>query len=172
VTEPIAIRALDPSDWHAFREIRLLALQTEPGVFFSSYLAELALAPQDWQERIAGAGRVVFGLFAGDELIGITGVVTDRDDPTGTTAMLAMSYIRPEHRGRGLTALFYEARLRWIAAQPRFTRAIVSHRASNTASARAIQRHGFIRVGHAARTWPDGTTEDEVRYELLVTRLG
>jgi RimJ/RimL family protein N-acetyltransferase len=166
VSEPIAIRPLDPADWQAFREIRLSALQTEPGVFFSSYLAELALEPPEWQARIAGPGRVVFGLFAGDDLIGITGVVTDRDDPTGTTAMLAMSYIRPDYRGRRLTALFYEARLRWIAAQPHFTRAIVSHRASNTASARAILRAGFTRIGHGARTWPDGTTEDEVRYEF------
>ncbi len=129
----ITIRPLDAAEWRALRDIRLFALQTEPGVFFASYDGELALPDDEWRRRIAGAGCVIFGLFAGDDLIGITGVVTDRDDPTGKTAVLVMSYIRPAYRGRGLTALLYEARLNWIASQPQFTRTIMSHRASNEA---------------------------------------
>jgi RimJ/RimL family protein N-acetyltransferase len=161
---PITIRPLDPSEWRALREIRLFALHTEPGVFFASYDGELALGDDEWQRRIAAGGSVIFGLFAGSDLVGITGVVTDRDDPSGKTAVLVMSYIRPAYRDRGLTALFYEARLGWIASQPQFTRASVSHRASNEASGRAIRGHGFTLVDRVARTWPDGTTEDEVRY--------
>ncbi len=125
----------------------------------------------EWRRRIAGAGCVIFGLFAGDDLIGITGVVTDRDDPTGKTAVLVMSYIRPAYRGRGLTAQLYEARLNWIASQPQFTRTIVSHRASNEASARAIRRHGFTVIDRMPRTWPDGTTEDEVRYTRAASSI-
>jgi RimJ/RimL family protein N-acetyltransferase len=164
MSRAITIRPMDVAEWRALREIRLFALQTEPGVFFASYDGELALPDDEWRRRIAGAGCVIFGLFAGDDLIGITGVVTDRDDPTGKTAVLVMSYIRPAYRGRGLTALLYEARLNWIASQPQFTRTIVSHRASNEASARAIRRHGFTVIDRMPRTWPDGTTEDEVRY--------
>jgi RimJ/RimL family protein N-acetyltransferase len=163
---PITIRALDASDWRALRELRLLALQTEPGVFFASYDGEVGLPEDEWQRRIAGAGCIVFGLFAGSDLIGITGVVADRDDPSGQTAVLVMSYIRPAYRGRGLTVLLYDARLKWIASQPQFTHTIVSHRASNEASGRAIRRHGFSFIDRITRTWPDGTTEDEVRYRL------
>jgi RimJ/RimL family protein N-acetyltransferase len=163
---PITIRPLAASEWHALREIRLFALQTEPGVFFASYDSELTLLKDEWQRRIAGVGCIIFGLFAGSDLIGITGVVADRDDPSGETAVLVMSYIRPAYRGRGLTALLYEARLKWIASQPQFTRAIVSHRASNEASARAIRRHGFTLIERIPRTWPEGITEDEVRYAL------
>jgi RimJ/RimL family protein N-acetyltransferase len=166
MNKAITIRALDASEWRALREIRLFALQTEPGVFFASYDGELALADDEWQRRIAGVGCIIFGLFAGNDLIGITGVVADRDDPTGKTAVLVMSYIRPEYRGRGLTAILYEARLKWIASQPQFTRTIVSHRASNEASARAIRQHGFILIDRIPRTWPDGTDDDEVRYTL------
>src|SRR6202051_4970706 len=108
---PITIRPLDPSEWRALREIRLLALRTEPGVFFAAYDGELGLGDDEWQRRIAGAGSIIFGLFAGSDLVGITGVVADRDDPTGKTAVLVMSYIRPAYRGRGLTTLFYDARL-------------------------------------------------------------
>jgi RimJ/RimL family protein N-acetyltransferase len=162
----ITIRPLDAAEWRALREIRLFALQAEPGVFFASYRSELALPDDEWQRRISGAGCIIFGLFAGNDMIGITGVVADRDDPTGKTAMLVMSYIRPAYRGRGLTALLYEARLEWIASQQQFTQTIVSHRASNEASARAIRRHGFTVVDRIPRTWPDGTTEDEVRYRL------
>ncbi|MDB5039523.1 MAG: family N-acetyltransferase [Candidatus Eremiobacteraeota bacterium] len=165
---PITIRPLDPTEWRALREIRLFALQTEPGVFFASYDGELALGDDEWQRRIAGAGCIVFGLFAGSDLVGITGVVADRDDPTGKTAVLVMSYIRPAYRGRGLTTLFYDARLGWIASQPQFTRVVVSHRASNEASGRAVRAHGFILVDRVARTWPDGTTDDEVRYTRAI----
>jgi RimJ/RimL family protein N-acetyltransferase len=165
---PITIRPLDPSEWRTLREIRLFALQTEPGVFFASYDGELALGDDEWQRRIAGAGCIIFGLFAGSDLVGITGVVADRDDPTGKTAVLVMSYIRPAYRGRGLTTLFYDARLGWIASQPQFTRVIVSHRASNEASGRAVRAHGFILVDRVVRTWPDGTTDDEVRYTRAI----
>jgi hypothetical protein len=39
-------------------------------------------------------------------------------------------------------------------------------RASNAASRRACERHGFMPVRTATRTWPDGATEDEIIYEL------
>jgi RimJ/RimL family protein N-acetyltransferase len=172
MNSPITIRPLTASEWRALREIRLFALQTEPGVFFASYDGELGLPDAEWQRRIAGDGCIIFGLFAGNDLIGITGVVADRDDPTGETAVLVMSYIRPAYRGRGLTALLYEARLKWIASQPRFTRTIVSHRASNEASARAVRRHGFTLIDRVPRAWPDGATEDEVRYRLCRRSCG
>ena len=161
------MRPLERSDWPALKAIRLRALHTEPGVFFSSHAVEAGASDEVWQRLAAGGdGLQVFGAFDGSELIGITGVFTHRDDPTGATAALGMTYLRPEYRGHGLSALFYETRLRWIREQPRFSRVAVSHRRSNEASRRAIRRARFVRIGESARTWPDGGVEDEVRYEL------
>jgi RimJ/RimL family protein N-acetyltransferase len=122
--------------------------------------------PEHWQDTISGLGNQVFGLFDGDLLIGITAVFADRNDPTGKTALLAMSFILPPYRGRGFSRLLYEARLDWIRVRPQFERVVVSHRASNEASRRANQRYGFIPMSRSAHQWPDGTNEDEVFYEL------
>ena len=100
---------------------------------------------------------------------GLTGVITARDDPSGETAMLVMSYLLPEYRGRGLSAAFYEARLAWLRERPRYTSVVVSHRRSNEPSRRANQRFGFVLVGSVPTEWPDGTVEDEVTYELRLS---
>jgi RimJ/RimL family protein N-acetyltransferase len=164
----IRARPLHQSDWAAFRDLRLEALRTEPGKFAASYGDEAPKPPEDWQTIVAGPTHQVFGLFDQTRLIGITAVFTWRDDPTGETAILAMSFIVPEYRGHGRSKLLYEARLDWVRAQPQFRRVVVSHRASNDISRRAIQRHGFVFWKRAERTWPDGITEDEIFYELRV----
>jgi RimJ/RimL family protein N-acetyltransferase len=107
-------------------------------------------------------------LFNGQRLVGITATFTWQGDPSGQTAVLAMSFIRPEYRGRGLSRLLYDARLDWIRTQPQFKRVVVSHRASNEVSRRANQRHGFHPIGRSQRIWPDGAIEDEIWYELRI----
>lgn len=163
------IRPLDRADWEIFRELRLHALKTEPGKFASTHDAEATLPPEEWQETITGSPPYqVFGLFDGERLIGITAAFTWREDPTGETALLAMSFIREEYRGRGLSRLLYEARLGWIRQQPKFKRIVVSHRESNEISRAANQRHGFVAFKRVPHEWPDGTTEDEIFYELRI----
>jgi RimJ/RimL family protein N-acetyltransferase len=169
---PITIRPFDPNEWPLFKEFRLQALKAAPGVFATSYEEAAARSPQEWQETIRGSAHQTFGLFDGERLIGITAAFTWRDDPSGQTAILAMSFILPEYRGRGLSRLFYEARLNWIRAQPQFRRVIVSHRASNEVSRRANQRYGFVVTGRTQHQWPDGETEDEIMYELSIPGRG
>jgi len=166
---PVTMRPLERSDWRALKDLRLHALRTEPGMFFSSYDREAGAADDVW-ERLAGGGDgvQVFGAFDG-ALVGITGVFPHRHDPAGATAELGMTYLRPEYRGRGLSALFYEMRLQWIRTQPGFTRVVVSHRRSNEASRRAILRAEFVPAGEQSHTWPDGGVEDEVLYQLPLT---
>ncbi|MEA2688848.1 MAG: hypothetical protein QOJ39_2396 [Candidatus Eremiobacteraeota bacterium] len=167
---PVSVRPLERSEWNVLRDLRLFALQTEPGVFFSSYAREAPLSAEEWQTRMTGPDRQVFGAFDVDRLIGITGVVPFRDDPSGETAMLVMSYLLPDYRGRGLSALFYDARLRWLRERPQFKRVVVSHRRSNDASRRANQRYGFELIATVPTTWPDGGVEDELMYELRLAQ--
>lgn len=148
--------------------MRLLALLTEQGVYSSSFEDEQSLEPEDWQDTISGHDHQVFGLFDGDELIGITGVFTWHEDATAQTALFAMTFILADYRGQGLARLLYESRLAWVRERPRFTRIIASHRETNDVSRRANQRHGFRIKGKSSRRWPDGKTEDEVIYELIL----
>jgi RimJ/RimL family protein N-acetyltransferase len=164
----IIIRALECSEWVAFRDFRLQALAAHPGVFGAAYATEVTKKPEEWQSTVGGPANQAFGLFDLERLIGITAAFAWREDPSGNTAVLAMSFILPEYRGRGLSRLLYETRLDWIRSRPQFTRIVVSHRASNEASRRAIERHGFRVTHRAPRVWPDGTTEDQIFYELSI----
>ena len=164
----IAIRALDRSEWETFRDLRLAALKESPGTYFTGYEEVANWSADAWQDAIKGLGHQVFGLFDRNQLIGITAVFTDREDPAGQTALLAMSYIKPAYRARGLSDLLYGARLAWIRSQPQFRRVVVSHRKSNEVSRRANQRHGVIQTKTAPHIWPDGKTEDNVSYELVL----
>lgn len=151
------IRALGVADMVAFREMRLRALREHTG-FFGVHPDEAAASPDSyWQETLDGRGKQVFGLFDGARMIGITAVFTDREDPSGETAFLAMSYIGPEYRGRKLSRLLYQARIDWAKAQPQFKQIAVSHRADNESSRRAHQAFGFEYVGSKEKRWPDGT---------------
>lgn len=165
----IFIRALDPAEWRMLRDFRLHALRSAPGAFALSHDACAAWTEGAWRAEISAPTHQIFGLFDGEKLIGITAAFTWRGDPTGQTALLAMSYIEPDYRGRGLSNTLYDARLDWIRRSCRRFRAVrVSHRASNEASRRANQRHGFVKRGSEPFTWPDGTIEDEVHYELTL----
>jgi RimJ/RimL family protein N-acetyltransferase len=164
----LTVRALAVSEWELFRDVRLMALKDAPGVFATSYSQAAQRTPETWQSLVSGPTNQVFGLFDGAVLIGITGAFAWPDDHSAETATLVMSYIVPAFRGRGLSRLLYAAALDWTRAHPRFTRVIVAMRASNAASRRACKGHGFAPVRTAPRTWPDGTSEDEVIYELLL----
>jgi RimJ/RimL family protein N-acetyltransferase len=168
--QKISIRAMEPEDWEAVRKMRLAALKSSPGSYALPFDEVASWSEEFWRAEIKGNDHQIFGLFDGNELIGITAAFTWRGDKSGKTALLAMSYIAPEHRGRGLSRRLYDARLNWIAEQPQFRKVIVGHRASNEASRRANQRYGFVQTGRTANTWPDGGVEDEIVYELVLDR--
>jgi len=167
----ITLRPLTKAEWVMVKDLRLHALKTEPGVFVSSFDSEVIRSARQWQETIHGADHQVFGLFDRERLIGLTAVFTSLDDPSGQTALLAYSFINPRYRGLGLSRLLYKGRLNWIKSRPKFKRIVVSHRASNERSRRAILRHGFVLSGKSKRAWPDGTAEWELFYEMNIAEI-
>jgi RimJ/RimL family protein N-acetyltransferase len=164
--EPIyTIQRFTPANVEAYKAIRLEALQTEPGMYGNSYAMEAAFTDEQWMDRIMKPGQARFGLYAGDELIGLTGIIIE-DEEKGD-AYMTQSYIRQEHRGQKLSRLLYEARMAWARANG-IRRLIISHKATNYASKAANQRFGFCYTHSESRTWPDGSTEDNLFYELIL----
>lgn len=162
----ITIRHLSEDDWLEFSRVRLKALQTDPEVFGSNYQKESLLTEVDWRNRLKN--NRVFLICEGETPIGMTGVSIDRDDATNKTAILWGSWLAPAVRRRGLSELMYKTRIEWAKQQPTVERIIVSHRASNLASKRAIQKHGFVLTHVKELIWTDGATEDIVSYELKI----
>lgn len=143
--------------------MRLEALQMEPGMFCSNYAFEMNMGDAAWLNRLTDPGRATFGLFYHNEPVGITAIATIKDKP-GTADMI-QSYIRKEHRGKGLSRLLYDARLEW-AKQHELKQLVIGHRKNNITSKAANQHYGFRYTHSEPRTWPDGTTEDILYYVL------
>jgi RimJ/RimL family protein N-acetyltransferase len=170
MSQEFNIRALEASDWQAYRDIRLEALKTHEKNYGSRYVDEAAFPDQEWIDRITSDQGRIFGLFDGQHLTGINVVYTYRDDPTGGTALLAGWYMRDGYRGKGLFAHLVNASLDWAKAQPRFDRIRVHHRDGNHASEVNIRKAGFTHIGTEDWTWPDGVTADLCIYEKRIKR--
>ncbi len=160
----IYIRPFQKDEWELFKAKRLQALKDLPHLFLSSYGATAAQRDEFWQEMIAGENEEIFGLFDDQKLIGITGVFKNWRDASGITAHMAMSYIDPEYRGKGLSALLYQARIDWARAKG-FKKITVGHREGNEASKAANQKFGFVFYEKEEIDFPDGRALD-YRYEL------
>lgn len=155
------IRQFTIADKEAYKQIRLESLLKEPSVFGSNYAREAAFAEGEWSNRLNNTDSASFGLYDKDMLIGTTGVIA-----TGPgTALLIASYIREEYRGKGLSALLYQARIAW-AKEKGIKSIIVSHRKSNTASKAANQHFHFQYTHEEITEWPDGQQEENVFYRL------
>lgn len=171
VDDEIFLRALHPEDFRNFRRLRLKSLAENKGHFCSNLEQSTAYPDSHWQIKLNGEGKQVFGLFAGERLIGLSGIFTWREDPTGQTGVLAMSYIEPAYRCHHYSTWFYEARLWFAAAHLPWNRLTVSHRAGNEASRRAIVRHGFLLDSTRQTLWSDGSQDTEIRYMMDLDAL-
>ena len=107
----IYIRQLGPEDWEILREVRLCALQMHPDVYGGNYEDALSFPKERWMRRLSGTDQAAFGLFDGQECIGITGIYQPEEYPN--MGQLVMSFIMPAYRGRKLSDLFYKARIEW-----------------------------------------------------------
>ena len=164
--EPVyTIRCFLPEEVAAYKVMRLEALQTEPGMFGSNYAREAGFTDAQWLDRIINPKVACMGLYCDGELIGITGIITDTEQPE--LGHLVQSYIRKAYRGKGLTNILYKARIDW-AQEHGIKRIEVGHRANNAPSIAATLKAGFKYKNSVSNTWPDGSTEDIVYYELAL----
>ena len=161
------IRPLLHSEWKIFRDLRLFALKSEPGMFESTHAQAATRSEADWRALLSGERQQIFSMFDSDKLVGIAGVFTAKDDPA--TAHLVVDFILPDYRGKGLWRLMYDARLDWVRRRKVFTRAVVAARESNAPSLAAMRAAGFAQIHRETHTWPDGATEDEIWFELTLS---
>lgn len=159
------IHPFQPTDLEAYRHMRLEALQTEAGSFGNSYAFEAAFSEAEWVARLSNPYGCCFGLYHYDDLIGITCIVSGKDQ--AGAAYMTQSYIRKEHRGKGLSRMLYEARIAWARARG-LSSLVIGHRECNIVSRAANQHFGFIYTHQEDRIWPDGASEPMLYYKLIL----
>ena len=166
-----SIRALTPDDWQEFATIRLESLQKYPQFFGSRYDSESTKTKENWRDTLEDKGRHYFGLYLEKKLIGITGVIPEKQDPSGSTGLMIASYIHPEHQGRGLAKKLYAARITVALAYSQWKTLAIGHRDGNEPSRRANQKWGFCFTHKESKTFPDGTVADDYHYTLDLEAL-
>lgn len=165
----IDVRLLTPDEWPLYKEMRLKSLLQDPQVFSIRHEVEVAYEDDAWRKELANPNFGIFGVFADGKIVGMTAILVHiKKDPTKQTAKLWGSWLEKPWRGKGLSVPMYEARIDWARKHPTVRRITVSHRESNSASKAANQKHGFVYTHTADFLWPDGVTEPEVFYELVV----
>jgi len=157
------LRRFTSDDWALFKTMRLEALETEAYFFGGRFVIESAMTDEEWQARVANPHAAFWGLFDGDECIGLTGIIQDKAEPE--KLVMIASYMRAPYRRRGLSALFYEARIAW-AREHGYGQIHVAHRQGNTASQAAIMKYGFTYTHTEQAPWPDGTVDGKLCYQL------
>ena len=146
--EPVVVRRIRPDDAATFRDVRLLALQTDPTAFGSSYEREVDRPFESWQTwaatTSAGNDQVMLVADAGDRLVGLAGAFRIEQKPR-SLHLIAM-WVEPEMRGKGLGRQLTAGVIEWArnADADELGLWVVD---GNDVARRLYENHGFVATG-------------------------
>lgn len=144
------IRPLAAADAKAWRALRLAALLDAPEAFGASHADEAARPLSAFAERISPPPpSLVFGAFAGENLIGMAGFLAGATQKTQHRGTLWGVYVAPEDRERGLAAEMVETVIGHAAQHVLVLQARVV--TTNTSARRLYVRLGFRDYGVEAK---------------------
>jgi ribosomal protein S18 acetylase RimI-like enzyme len=96
----VAIRAATLEDWESYRDVRLAALRTDPGVFGSRFDDEACKTDDEWRERTLIADGATFLAFADGRAVG-TATAAPWNGLDRVLGLFGM-WVDPAWRGRGI----------------------------------------------------------------------
>ncbi len=157
-TAAAVLRRLGPGDADAFRELRLLALQTAPGSFGATWEDESTRPPSAFAARLEGS--VVLAAESGGGLLACAGLRRDEGPRERHKAFVWGVFVRPEARGHGLAGSLLRALLR--AAPDGVEQVRLSVSAGNAPARALYARLGFTPYGLEPRALktPDGYIDE------------
>ena len=164
---------MQASEWRAFRDLRLEALQESPRSYGSTYDSESRIPDEEWQHRaaMAATGARAIGITAtvDGRWVGMArGVVDDEappDEPNPSVWLVGV-YVTPEWRGRGVGRAVSEAVVDW--ARERGAREVLLHVADwNDGARRVYESIGFAATGNV-ETLPHDPSIIEIEMRLTI----
>ncbi|MFC5202478.1 GNAT family N-acetyltransferase [Streptomyces sp. NPDC048448] len=176
------IRSIRADEWRAVKELRLAALRDPVAhlAFVETYEDSVARPDSFWQERAAGAAEGVLerrqfvavgpdGVWRGSVVVlvertgelDILGNMSERDQ-----GHLVGVFVRPEHRGSGLTDALFDAALAWAWGIGLERVRLFVHEKNGRAEA-FYRRVGFVPTGGSTASVGDKGAQD---LEFVITR--
>lgn len=163
--ENFVVKKLELNDWQDYRKFRLEALSLHPDLFAPSR-DETKMTDDEWKQRLTDKEACTFGLYCNNELIGITGVYRNKDEPE--KVHLVASYVQSAYRKKRLSRLLYESRVKWAYDQQNVKYIYVDHYEDNEPSFRAQQKFGFIYDSFYDSPDQSGRMRRSVIYKLVI----
>jgi GNAT superfamily N-acetyltransferase len=178
------IRSVRADEWAKVKELRLAALQDPVAhlAFLETYEDAAAKPDAFWRDRATGAAegateRRQFvaegedGVWGGSVTVLVEAAGTE--DPFGgvveqSQGHLVGVFVRPEHRGSGVTGALFDAALDWCWAIGLDRVRLFVHEKNARAEA-FYRKAGFLPTGESA-AMPGNTGERDV--EFVITRKG
>ncbi|MFJ9427993.1 GNAT family N-acetyltransferase [Streptomyces sp. NPDC101249] len=176
------IRSIRAAEWPAVKDLRLAALQDPVAhlAFLDSYDEAVVRSDSFWQERAEGAceGAEKAQQFVGIAADGVwAGTATVLLEEPGTTdwagnriehrqGHVVGVYVRPEHRGKGLSEALFEAGTAWAQKAGVERMRLIVHE-DNLRAQGLYRKLGFKPSGV---TVPLGKGTDEAELEYVLER--
>lgn len=164
---PITILPTIPEDAALLRELRLEALANHPAAFAADYAITAAQSVEFWAERIVDNAvddkGVICVASAGNQLIGMTGLVRGHWPKTRHSGTVWGVYVQPEWRGFQVAKALLDECIAWAKLQGVV---VVKLGVStiNTSAIRCYARCGFTTYGIE----PKAACYDDVHYDELL----
>ena len=148
----VTIARLSPADVASFRELRLRALQADPGAFGSSYQRESRYSDHQWREWVerSATGETNFIALAKSEGVAIGMAGGYQPDHAFHERGVWGMWVDPEWRGEGIGLRLLDAVEQW-ATGARAERMVLWVVDTNTAAVDLYRRAAFLPTG---RTQP------------------
>jgi ribosomal protein S18 acetylase RimI-like enzyme len=159
----VMIRAAEPSDWEAVRDIRLRSLREEPDAYASEYQTEARFEPDQWKQRLATA----YSYLAFNDDHALVGIATGLESEDGDTYVVGM-YVTPEARGSGCAHQLLDA-IAELTIRRQGKRLVLEVAEFNIRATRFYRSYGFVETGRRRALDRDPSiTEIELAYPLPV----
>ncbi len=159
------VRRLEPGDAAAYRALRLESLADAPTAFGSDVGRESGFSDAVWAERMVANPN--FGLFDGDELVGIATFLRGEGVKGRHRGDVVGVYVKPKARGTGASRLLLEALIAEV--RDRVVQLHLAVTTNNAPARRLYERLGFQVYGTEPRAiLVDGRYYDKY---LMVLRL-
>lgn len=139
----ITIRQLLPDDFAILRQIRLEALRLHPQAYSSAYEDWEKLTEQQWREKLT---IPVYAAFAGDEPVGLIGLLVQHGERTDHRGVIVMVYVQNQLRGQGIAKQLL-ASINDHARGLGVSQLELSVAAANHAAHQLYLREGFVEFG-------------------------
>ena len=158
------LRSLVPADVAAYRALRLRGLRECPSAFATSPEEDEALPVDTVESRLQQtANQVMIGAFAGEQLIGVSGLLRERRRKLAHKAWVVGFYVAPEARRRGVGRQLLALTLEQAGAMPGLRQVNLGVNAGNVAARRLYESMGFAPFGlERAFMLVDGVAHDEL----------